>query len=101
MNGTTAKASKSMAMGLGLALAALAAIPAIAQESVPGVPQQRDRVVLVSLVDRKLAVIDNGIMIAEFQGRDSDPDPPRSCSNLRRPLLHGPGDESGSAGPSD
>lgn len=51
-----------------LAVLALAAsIPCWAQGPAPAGDGQRDRVVLVSLVDRKLAVIDNGIVIATFQ----------------------------------
>src|SRR5215469_11571498 len=48
-------------------LALAAAIPCWAQNPVPTSVGQRDRVVLVSLVDRKLAVIDNGVVIATFQ----------------------------------
>ena len=46
-----------------------AAIPCWAQTPtpVPADDDQRDRVVLVSLVDRKLALIDNGVVIATFQ----------------------------------
>jgi len=97
MNGTTAKASKSMAIGLGLALAALAAIPSAAQESAPAAPEQRDRTVLVSLVDRKLAVIDNGIVIAEFQvavGADISPSPTgefKVVSRVSNPTYYKPG----------
>ena len=48
------------------ALAIAAAIPCGAQDPAPN-ESERDRVVLVSLVDRKLAVIDNGVVIATFQ----------------------------------
>lgn len=44
-----------------------AAVPCRSQESVPEDGGQRNRVVLVSLVDRKLAVIENGVVIATFQ----------------------------------
>jgi lipoprotein-anchoring transpeptidase ErfK/SrfK len=53
------------------------AIPCWGQNSVPA-PNERDRVVLVSLVDRKLAVIDNGVVIATFQiavGAKASPSP--------------------------
>ena len=51
-----------------LAVLALAAsIPCWAQAPVSPDSDRRDRVVLVSLVDRKLAVIDNGVVIATFQ----------------------------------
>ena len=49
------------------ALALAAAIPCWAQNPVPADGGQQSRVVLVSLVDRRLAVIDNGIVIATFQ----------------------------------
>jgi hypothetical protein len=48
-------------------LALTTAVPCWSQESVPDDGGQRNRVVLVSLVDRKLAVIDNGVIIATFQ----------------------------------
>ena len=48
-------------------LALAAAIPCWAQSDGPAEGGQRDRMVLVSLVDRKLAVIDNGVVIATFQ----------------------------------
>jgi lipoprotein-anchoring transpeptidase ErfK/SrfK len=50
-----------------LALATATAIPCWAQNPVPTDGEQQNRVVLVSLVDRKLAVIDNGVVIATFQ----------------------------------
>jgi len=51
-----------------LAVLALAlAAPCWSQEPVPGDAGRKNRVVLVSLVDRKLAVIDNGTVIATFQ----------------------------------
>ena len=48
-------------------LALAAAIPCWAQSPVSSDGGQLSRVVLVSLVDRKLAVIDNGVVIATFQ----------------------------------
>jgi lipoprotein-anchoring transpeptidase ErfK/SrfK len=48
-------------------LACAASIPCWAQNPASSNDSQRDRVVLVSLVDRKLAVIDNGVVIATFQ----------------------------------
>ena len=59
-------------------LALAGAIPCWAQNPVPTSVGQRDRVVLVSLVDRKLAVIDNGVVIATFQvavGAKASPSP--------------------------
>ena len=48
-------------------LALSSAIPCWSQNPLPADGGERDRVVLVSLVDRKLAVIDNGVVIAAFQ----------------------------------
>ena len=48
-------------------LALAAGIPCWAQDPAPAEAGQQDRVVLVSLIDRKLAVIDNGVVIATFQ----------------------------------
>ncbi|HXJ87391.1 MAG TPA: L,D-transpeptidase [Candidatus Binatia bacterium] len=59
-------------------LALAAALPCWSQGSVPADDDQRDRVVLVSLVDRKLAVIDDGVVIATFQvavGTEVSPSP--------------------------
>ena len=59
-------------------LALAAAIPCRAQNPVPADRGQQNRVVLVSLVDRKLAVIDNGVVIATFQvavGAEVSPSP--------------------------
>src|SRR5215470_4278610 len=51
-----------------MAVLALAiAVPCRSQEPVPDDGSQQNRVVLVSLVDRKLAVIDNGVVVATFQ----------------------------------
>jgi hypothetical protein len=55
------------------------AIPALAQDEEPGPDDdQGDRVVLVSLVDRQLAVIEDGVVIATFPvavGADVTPSP--------------------------
>ncbi|HTT25147.1 MAG TPA: L,D-transpeptidase [Candidatus Sulfotelmatobacter sp.] len=59
-------------------LALAAALPCWSQESVPAEDDQRERVILVSLVDRELAVIDNGVVIATFQvavGAEVSPSP--------------------------
>ena len=61
-------------------LALAAAIPCWAQNPNPSPADggERNRVVLVSLVDRKLAVIDNGVVIATFQvavGAEVSPSP--------------------------
>jgi lipoprotein-anchoring transpeptidase ErfK/SrfK len=81
-----------------LAVLALAAsIPCWAQNRVPADDGQRDRVVLVSLVDRKLAVIDNGVVIATFQvavGAKVSPSPSgefRIVSRVSNPTYYRPG----------
>jgi lipoprotein-anchoring transpeptidase ErfK/SrfK len=59
-------------------LALAASIPCWAQTPVPTSAEQRDRIALVSLLDRKLAVIDNGVVVATFQvavGADVSPSP--------------------------
>jgi lipoprotein-anchoring transpeptidase ErfK/SrfK len=50
-----------------LVLALAVAVPCRSQEPASDDGSQRNRVVLVSLVDRKLAVIDNGVVVATFQ----------------------------------
>jgi len=59
-------------------LALATALPCWAQNLVPAPTQQRERTVLVSLVDRKLAVVDNGVVVATFEvavGADVSPSP--------------------------
>lgn len=74
-----------------------AAIPCRAQNSVPTSIGQPDRVVLVSLVDRKLAVIDNGVVIATFQvavGAKVSPSPTGAftiVSRVANPSYYHPG----------
>jgi len=66
MNGSAGWDRQNTATQLVAALALAAAIPCWAQTPAL-ITAPRDRVVLVSLVDRKLAVIDNGVVIATFQ----------------------------------
>lgn len=59
---------------LGLALA----VPVVAQEAIPAVSARARRTVLVSIPDRKLAVIEDGTVIATFPvavGAPSSPSP--------------------------
>ncbi|HVN20969.1 MAG TPA: L,D-transpeptidase [Dongiaceae bacterium] len=68
MNRVAGWAQKTASRHILTVLALTAAIPGWAQDPAPDDgASQRDRVVLVSLVDRKLAVIDNGVVIATFQ----------------------------------
>ncbi|HYM78426.1 MAG TPA: L,D-transpeptidase [Candidatus Dormibacteraeota bacterium] len=98
MNRITQRASEKAVAGVVLAIFALTAIPSVAQSAAP-IPStaQRDRVVLVSLVDRKLAVIDNGIVIAEFQvavGAAVSPSPTgefKIVSRVSNPTYYKPG----------
>ena len=66
MNGLTGRTQQT-AKHLVAVLALAAAVPCSAQMHAPVSGALRQRVVLVSLVDRKLAVIDNGAVIATFQ----------------------------------
>ncbi len=76
-------------------LALAAAIPCWAQGPTEG--GQSDRVVLVSLMDRKLAVIDNGVVIATFQvavGAKFSPSPTGEftiISRVSNPTYYRPG----------
>jgi lipoprotein-anchoring transpeptidase ErfK/SrfK len=78
-------------------LALAAAIPCGAQNPVPASVGRRHRVVLVSLVDRKLAVIDEGVVIATFQvavGAKVSPSPTGEftiVSRVANPTYYRPG----------
>ena len=78
-------------------LALAAAIPCWAQNAGPADEGQQNRVVLVSLVDRKLAVIDNGVVLATFQvavGAEVSPSPTgefRIVSRVSNPTYYRPG----------
>lgn len=78
-------------------LALAAALPCWAQNPAPGNGTERDRVVLVSLVDRKLAVMDHGVVIATFQvavGAEISPSPTgefRVVSRVSNPTYYHPG----------
>jgi lipoprotein-anchoring transpeptidase ErfK/SrfK len=78
-------------------LALAAAIPCWAQNPGPADAGQQNRVVLVSLVDRKLAVIDNGVVVATFQvavGAEVSPSPAgefRIVSRVSNPTYYRPG----------
>src|SRR3954470_11495334 len=77
-------------------LALAAALPCSAQSPVV-TATQRNRVVLVSLVDRKLAVIDAGVIIATYPvsvGADVSPSPTgefRIVSRVANPTYYRPG----------
>ena len=74
-----------------------AAIPLTAQSGVPTINDQPDRVVLVSLVDRKLAVIQGGVVVATFRvavGADVSPSPTgefKIVSRVQNPTYYRPG----------
>ncbi len=73
------------------------AIPVVAQDEAPAPEDQGDLVVLVSLVDRKLAVIEDGVVIATFQvavGVDVTPSPAgefKVVSRVANPTYYHPG----------
>ena len=78
MNGLAGRTQQKTAKYLVAALALAASIPCWAQNHIAASSGLRQRVVLVSLVDRKLAVIDNGAVIATFQvavGANVSPSP--------------------------
>ncbi len=78
MNGLARRNQQKTAKYLVAVLALAAAVPCWGQIHAPVSGALRQRVVLVSLVDRKLAVIDNGNVIATFQvavGADLSPSP--------------------------
>ena len=80
-----------------LVMLVLAAIPVTAQSATPTASDRPDRVVLVSLVDRKLAVIEGGVVVATFQvavGADISPSPTgefRIVSRVQNPTYYRPG----------
>ncbi len=54
------------------------ALPSVAQSAMPAASDRRNRVVLVSIPDRRLAVLDDGKVIATFAiavGSDASPSP--------------------------
>lgn len=78
MKGLAGRTQQKTAKYLVAALALAASIPCLAQNHIAASSGLRQRVVLVSLVDRKLAVIDNGAVIATFQvavGANVSPSP--------------------------
>ena len=78
MNGIAERAQNAASKQILKVLVLATALPCWAQNSIPAPPQQRERTVLVSLVDRKLAVVDNGVVVATFEvavGADVSPSP--------------------------
>ena len=73
------------------------AIPLCAQDSEPDDEDDSNRTVLVSLVDRKLAVIEDGVVVATFQvavGADVTPSPTgefKVVSRVENPTYYHPG----------
>jgi len=99
MNRVPRKVRNEVAKSLVLALLSLAFVmPLCAQDSAPETtPDDRSRVVLVSLVDRKLAVVEDGVVIATFQvavGTDVTPSPTgefKVVSRVQNPTYYHPG----------
>src|SRR5579872_663231 len=103
MNRVSRKFRHEVATSLVLALLSLAFVmPLCAQDSAPETtPDNNDddssRVVLVSLVDRKLAVVENGVVIATFQvavGAEITPSPDgefKVVSRVQNPTYYHPG----------
>jgi lipoprotein-anchoring transpeptidase ErfK/SrfK len=98
MNRIAQKIEKNAERTLVLTVLILAcAIPLCAQDSAPDDEDESDRTVLVSLVDRKLAVIEDGVVIATFQvavGTDVTPSPTgefKVVSRVENPTYYRPG----------
>jgi hypothetical protein len=101
MNRVDRKVLNNISKALVLASLALATVlPVCAQDSgVEGADGDEDgnRVVLVSLVDRKLAVIEDGVVIATFEvavGADVSPSPTgefKVVSRVQNPTYYHPG----------
>src|SRR5579864_3437638 len=101
MNRVDRKVLNNISKALVLASLALAAVlPVCAQDSgTEGADGDEDgnRVVLVSLVDRKLAVIEDGVVIATFEvavGADVSPSPTgefKVVSRVQNPTYYHPG----------
>src|SRR6478736_8491802 len=82
-------------------LAMVFAVPLLAQDSTPDTDDNEDddsgRVVLVSLVDRQLAVIEDGVVIATFPvavGADVTPSPTgefKVVNRVQNPTYYHPG----------
>lgn len=87
-------ATKSLAVTV---LILACAIPLCAQDSDQDDEDDSNRTVLVSLVDRKLAVIEDGVVIATFQvavGADVTPSPTgefKVVSRVQNPTYYQPG----------
>lgn len=67
MNSNAGGELKRASEGCILALLAFSTIPAVGQNSTTTVPVRNRRVVVVSIVDRKLAVTEDGNVLAQFQ----------------------------------
>lgn len=98
MKRTAGKMTTRRAQRLLLALFTLAlAIPSFAQTAKPAGPDRISRVVLVSIADRKLAVIEDGNVIARFPvavGAAASPSPTgefQIISRVSNPTYYHPG----------
>jgi L,D-transpeptidase ErfK/SrfK len=98
MERTADKATSKQALRYLLALGTLAlALPSSAQTAKPGANHPGDRIVLVSIQDRKLAVIENGNVIGRFPiavGAPTSPSPTgefQIVSRVSNPTYYRPG----------
>jgi lipoprotein-anchoring transpeptidase ErfK/SrfK len=98
MERTTGKVAAKQAVELLLALLSLAlAIPSLAQTATPTTTIRAKRVVLVSILDRKLAVMEDGDVIATFSiavGAEASPSPTgefQIVSRVSNPTYYRPG----------
>ena len=77
-----------------LAITLLLGVPALAQTGENPQPEPPNRVAVVSLVDRKLAVMENGEVIAVFQvavGAAASPSPTGEFRRVSNPTYYHPG----------
>lgn len=92
--GTVTKAVQSQILGL---VVVVVAIPAVAQEQQSQDASSSNRIVVVSVVDRQLAVVESGIVIARFPVAVGAPDSPspsgafRIISRVTNPTYYHPG----------
>src|SRR5215469_6684387 len=67
MNSNAGGELKRASQSCVLALLAFSTIPAVGQNPTTTIPVRNPRVVVVSIVDRKLAVTEGGSVLAQFQ----------------------------------
>jgi len=96
-NGVATKLTQRRIPAIVLAVSLALALPSFAQTAKPAADQAINRIVLISLTDRKLAVIENGNVIAKFSiaiGAAASPSPTGKFQIVNRvsnPTYYHPG----------